>query len=353
MIYIIAEAGVNHNGSFELAKKLIDVAAEAGADAVKFQTFNTDITISRKAVKANYQISTTDAEETQYDMVKKLEFSAETFKKLADYCKEKGITFLSTPFDLPSVDVLKNLGVPMLKISSGEVMNGPLILKAARTGLPVVLSTGISTLADVEQALGIFAYGYLGGKNPSVAAFKEAYSSPEGQKILKEKLTLLHCTTEYPCPLEDVNLSVMQTMHHAFGLQVGYSDHTAGITVPIAAAALGATVIEKHFTLDKNMPGPDHTASIEPHELKAMVRGIRDAEKALGNPIKVITPSEQKNIVIARKSLVASKPIKKGEIFTEENLGFMRPGSGTMPIYYWEYLGKTAAKDYEVEEMIG
>ena len=352
MIYIIAEAGVNHNGSFELAKKLIDVAAESGADAVKFQTFNTDITISRKAVKAEYQKNTTDGEESQYDMVKKLEFSAETFKKLADYCKTKNIQFLSTPFDLPSVDVLNNLGVPLLKISSGEVMNGPLILKAARTGLPIVLSTGISTLADVEQALGIFAYGYLGGEKPSIAAFKEAYSSPEGQKILKEKMTLLHCTTEYPCPLEDVNLSVMKTMHHAFGLPVGYSDHTAGITVPIAAAALGATLIEKHFTLDKNMPGPDHQASLDPQELAAMVKGIRDAEKSTGNPVKVITHSERKNISIARKSLVASKAIKKGEIFTEENLSFMRPGNGIPPVYYWEYLGKQAGKDYDAEEMI-
>jgi N-acetylneuraminate synthase len=353
-IYIIAEAGVNHNGSLDLAKKLIDVAVDAGADAVKFQTFRAEKCVSRKAPKAGYQRKTTIAEESQYEMVKKLELGEAAHEALEEHCKKKRIQFLSTPFDLESLDFLvKKLDLPRIKLASGEITNGPLLLEAARSGKPVILSTGMCTLGEIETALGVLAFGYTQlGKSPSKQAFQEAYRAESGQKVLKEKVVLLHCTTEYPAPFEDVHLRVMDTMREAFGLPVGYSDHTSGIAIPIAAAAKGAVVIEKHFTLDRSLPGPDHKASLEPDELKKMVSSIRQVELALGSPLKVPATSEIKNKAIARKSLAALQKIKKGTPFSTDNLGAKRPAHGISPMYYWERLGSIADRDYEPDELI-
>ncbi|BCJ87881.1 N-acetylneuraminate synthase [Effusibacillus dendaii] len=353
-VYIIAEAGVNHNGSLEIAKQLIDVACEAGADAIKFQTFKAEKLVGQNAPKAEYQTKTTDVFESQFEMIKKLELDETAHRVLIDYCLEKGIQFLSTPFDLESVDLLANsFNLPRLKISSGEITNAPLLLKAARSGKPIILSTGMSTLGDVEQALAVLAFGYTNGSAiPSINAFNQAYCSTEGQRALQENVVLLHCTTEYPTPFEDVNLSVMDTLSAAFGLPVGFSDHTPGIAVPAAAVARGAVVIEKHFTLDKTLPGPDHKASLEPDELYNMIQAIRQVEAAIGNPVKSPAPSELKNLSVARKSLVAARVIQKGEIFTEENLTVKRPGGGISPMLYWEWLGKKAEKNYEPDEKV-
>lgn len=351
-VYIIAEAGVNHNGSVEMAKQLVDAAANAGADAVKFQTFKAERLVSKFAQKADYQKRTTDAEESQFAMIKRLELDVDTHHILQQYCSEWKIEFLSTPFDIDSVDLLTGLGVSRLKVPSGEITNAPLLLKVARTGLPLILSTGMSTLGEVEQALAVLAFGYSGGEHPSRRAFAEAYTSPEAQTKLRENVTLLHCTTEYPTPFGDVNLRAMDTLHAAFGLPVGYSDHTEGIAVPIAAVARGAKLIEKHFTLDRTLPGPDHKASLEPDELTAMVRSIRDIEKALGNPRKAPAVSEVKNMDIARKSLVAARNIEKGETFTADNLTVKRPGSGRSPMDYWEVLGMPAERAYREDETI-
>lgn len=353
-VFIIAEAGVNHNGSLDMALQLIDAAAEAGADAVKFQTFRSEAVISRFAVKAEYQAKTTGGDESQLDMVKKLELGAQAHLALVAHCAKRSIRFLSTPFDLESVDLLVDqLNVPLLKIPSGEITNAPLMLKIARTGRPVILSTGMSTLGDIENALGVLAFGYTWAETaPGREAFTQAYFSPEGQAALRRNVTLLHCTTEYPAPIEEVNLRVMQTMSHAFGLPVGYSDHTEGITIPVAATALGATVIEKHFTLDRELPGPDHKASLEPAELKQMVAAIRQVEKALGTGRKVPAPSEQKNMAIARKSIVAARDIRLGEMLNEENLTTKRPGDGTSPLFYWELVGTHAKRDYQQDEAI-
>jgi N-acetylneuraminate synthase len=351
---IIAEAGDNHNGSVKMAKKLIDVAVEAGADIVKFQTFCSEEVISRFAPKAEYQTVTTDSDESQLDMVKKLELNADEHKLLVEYCKEKNIEFLSTPFDIPSVKLLVDeLHVKMLKIPSGEITSGPLLLKAAQTDKKIILSTGMSTLTEVEQALGVLAFGYLHlHQKPSKELFQQAYCSVAGQSILKEKVQLLHCTTEYPAPYVDVNLAVMDTLRQAFGLPVGLSDHTQGIAVPIAAVSLGACIVEKHFTLDKNLPGPDHKASLEPQELKAMVQAIRQVEQAIGQARKIPAASEMKNKPIARKSLVARYAICKGEILTEDNITFKRPGTGTSPMEFWGIIGKTAQRSYQDDEVI-
>ncbi|MEZ0296860.1 MAG: N-acetylneuraminate synthase, partial [Candidatus Methylacidiphilales bacterium] len=300
-VYIIAEAGVNHNGCLDTAERLIDAAKAAGADAVKFQTFRADSLVSKSAKKAAYQQQTTDAEESQYQMIKNLELNEEAHVRLRQYCVKSGIEFLSTPFDLESVDLLVKLGVSRLKIPSGELTNAPLILKVAQTGLPLILSTGMATLAEVEQALQVIAYGIAASKSagtpPSRRAFADAYTTASAleQTELNRRVTLLHCTTEYPAPVHSVNLRAMDTLRHAFGLSVGYSDHTQGITIPIAAVARGAVLIEKHFTLDRTMPGPDHKASLEPPELAAMVRGIRETEAALGSPRKVPAASEIRN----------------------------------------------------------
>ncbi|TJY41963.1 N-acetylneuraminate synthase [Cohnella pontilimi] len=352
--YIIAEAGVNHNGSLQMAKQLIDAALEAGADAVKFQSFKTENEISRHAPKAEYQTVSTDKEESQFDMVKKLELNQEAHAELIAYCKQEGIEFLSTPFDHESAAMLTDyFRLKTVKIPSGEVVNAPLLLQIARTGVDIILSTGMCTLGEVESALAVLAFGYMGQNGlPTTDHFMKAYYSSEGQRLLQEKVTLLHCTTEYPTPFDDVNLRVIDTFAQAFGLKTGLSDHTDGIAIPIAAVARGARVIEKHFTLDRRLPGPDHQASLEPSDLKRMIEGIRQTEAAIGRSVKVPAASEQKNLGIVRKSLVASVPIRKGELFSEYNLTAKRPGTGVSPMRYWEYLGISANRDYEEDEVI-
>lgn len=326
-VYLIAEAGVNHNGSYELACKLVDSARAAGVDCIKFQTFKSKNLVSNSAQKAEYQKDTT-GEGPQVDMLKKLELSYDEFLALKDYCDKVGICFLSTPFDFDSIDFLNSIDMPFWKIPSGEVTNYPYLVALAKTGKPVVMSTGMCDMSDIQTAIDVLR------KN--------------GTKDIK----LLHCNTEYPTPFEDVNLRAMQTMRDAFGLEVGYSDHTKGIEVPVAAVALGATVIEKHFTLDRNMEGPDHKASLEPDELAKMVSSIRNIEKALGKGDKIPSLSEMKNITVARKSIVAAKNIKMGELLTEENITAKRPGTGITPMKWNEVLGTRAVRDFEEDELI-
>jgi len=353
-VYIIAEVGVNHNGSVEMAKELIDKAAAAGADAVKFQTFKARRVVSRFAPKADYQKETTGAGESQLAMIRRLELDEEAQRLLAEHCRGGKIEFLSSPFDVDSVDFLvQELDLRRIKIPSGEITNGPYLLHVAKTGRPVILSTGMSTLAEIETALGVLAFGYLSRPvEPSRDNFRAAYCSEDGQAFLRERVTLLHCTTEYPAPFEEANLKAMNTMRTAFGLPVGLSDHTVGIAVPIAAVALGAVVIEKHFTLDRELPGPDHKASLEPEELKAMIGSIRQVEAALGSGLKIPTPGELKNREIARKSLVAAKRIPRGEALLPEHITAKRPGTGIAPMMYWDVLGQAAKKDYDEDEII-
>lgn len=327
-VYIIAEAGDNHNGNFELAKKLVDVAVMAGADCVKFQTFITEEVISKRAKMAEYQKENTGKDESQFEMVKKLELPFDDFERLNYYCNEKNIQFLSTPFDIPSVEFLDKLNLPFWKVPSGEVTNLPYLLAIAKTQKPVIMSTGMCEISEIEMA---------------VKALQDN-GTP--------KITLLHCNTEYPTPFEDVNLNAMITLKEKFDVDVGYSDHTLGIEVPIAAVGLCASVIEKHFTLDKNMQGPDHKASLEPKELIAMVKAIRNIEKAMGNGVKRPSASEQKNIDIARKSIVARCKIKKGEQFTQRNLTTKRPGYGISPMSWFQVMGLTAKRDYDEDELI-
>ena len=328
---IIAEAGVNHNGDIDCAKKLIVAAAQAGADLVKFQTFSANNLVSSDAPKAQYQKRTTSGSESQLEMLQKLELSRNDHAVLIEECRANGIGFLSTAFDAQSFDWLMELGcLGLVKIPSGELTNLPLIRRMSRVGKPLLLSTGMANLGDVEAAIEVV----------------EAAGTP------RDLITILHCTTEYPTPMEEVNLRAMVSMRHAFGVNTGYSDHTPGIEVPIAAVALGATVIEKHFTLDRNLPGPDHKASLEPHELKAMVDGIRNIESALGDGVKRPSPSELKNRPIVRKSLVALRPISRGEAFSAENMGAKRPGTGLSPMMWDEVVGRTANKDFSVDEMI-
>lgn len=328
--FIIAEAGVNHNGDLELAKKLIASSAEAGVDAVKFQSFKAENIVSINAPKAEYQKQTTGEKENQFEMIKKLELDVESHKILMQQCAENNIMFLSSPFDLDSIDLLNELGLEIFKIPSGEITNLPYLKKIGKLNKKVILSTGMSDLGEIEDAIDILT---------------EAGAA-------KEKIMVLHCNTEYPTPMEDVNLTAMLTIKSAFGVEVGYSDHTNGIEIPIAAVALGAQVIEKHFTLNNNMEGPDHRASLEPHELKAMVTAIRNIEKALGNGIKKPSKSEAKNKPIARKSIVAIHNIKKGEIFTTENIGIKRPGNGISPMRWNELVGTLAQKKYSIDELI-
>jgi len=353
-VYIIAEAGVNHNGNVGLAKQLVDVAAKAGADAVKFQTFKAERLVSRTAVKADYQTRNTGSDESQFEMIKRLELDEAAHAELIDHCQSRGIQFLSTPFDLESVSLLAGrFDLPYLKMPSGDITNGPLLLEAARTRKPIILSTGMSTLGEVEDALGVLAYGYLDGDaQPSRDSFKEAYASEEGRRLLRNKVTLLHCTTEYPAPLNEVNLRAMDTLHRAFGLPVGYSDHTQGVAIPVAAVARGATMIEKHFTLDRSMPGPDHKASLEPDELAHMVKMIREVELSLGDGAKHATLSELKNLPVARKSLVVTRSVRSGESLTFENLGVKRPGNGISPLRYWEFLGRTLSQDLAADGLV-
>jgi len=328
--FIIAEAGVNHNGSLELAKRLVDVAVEAGADAVKFQTFKADKLVSKAAQKADYQKQTTSAGESQYEMIKKLELDESAHRELICYCNEKQIMFLSTPFDHDSIELLKNFGMPIFKIPSGEITNLPYLRHIGGIGKEVILSTGMADLGEIEDALDVIMQS----------------GTP------KEKITVLHATTEYPCRIEEVNLRAMQTICAAFGVKVGYSDHTQGIEVPIAAVAMGACIIEKHFTLDRTMEGPDHKASLEPNELNAMVRAIRHIYHALGDGIKKPCKSEIKNIAIARKSIVAARPIKSGESFCTDNITIKRPGNGISPMRWDEVIGRIAPHEFSADELI-
>lgn len=352
--YVIAEAGVNHNGSLELALRLIDAAAQAGADAVKFQTFQASRVISAHAPKCEYQIHTTAQSQSQQDMIRQLELRQDWHPILAERCHEQNITFLSTGFDEPSVRFLaEDMGVAAFKIPSGEVTNAPLLLTIAGYGRPMMMSSGMCTLGELETALGILAFGLLKlAVPPSPEAFHDAFVSAEGQTALARNVTLLHCTSEYPAAYNEVNLKVMQTMSAAFGLPVGLSDHTPGIAIPIAATALGAAVIEKHFTLDRTMTGPDHLASIEPDELGAMIAGIRATELALGSAVKRPTPAEWKNRAIIRRSLVAARPIAAGETFTPECIDIKRPGNGISPLRYWALLGRKASRAYDADELI-
>jgi len=326
--FIIAEAGVNHNGDQNLAKKMIDVACEAGADAVKFQTFVPENVISIFAEKAPYQKESTGAAESQLDMVRKFYLTFEQFIGLSEYSKSKGIMFLSTPFDIDSLEFLETIDMPIIKIPSGEIVNLPLLLAVATFQKPVILSTGMSTMEEVRFARNLLL------ENGA------------------ESVCLLHCNTEYPTPYKDANLRAMLALEQEFGGDVGYSDHTLGIEAPIAAVALGAKVIEKHFTLDKTMEGPDHSSSIEPDELKAMIKAIRNIEEALGIQEKTPTASEMKNISIARKSIVAGRDILAGEVFTKNNLAIKRPGTGISPTQWFEVIGKTAKRDFSYDELI-
>lgn len=329
-VFIIAEAGVNHNGKKELAKKLIDVASEAGADAVKFQTFKTENLVSKNAQKAEYQKQTTNKEESQFEMIKKLELDVDTHKELISYAQEKNIMFLSTPFDHDSIELLDDLGLKIFKIPSGEITNLPYLRQIGKLNKKVILSTGMADIGEIEDALDILiSYG-----------------------TKKENIIVLHANTEYPTPMEDVNLKAMVTIGNTFDIKFGYSDHTLGIEVPTAAVAMGAYCIEKHFTLDKTMEGPDHKASLEPDELKAMVRAIRNIEKALGSTLKKPSKSEAKNKEIVRKSIVAKTEIKVGEVFTEDKLAIKRPGNGISPMQWDEIIGTFAQKDYKEDELI-
>lgn len=330
-VLIIAEAGVNHNGSMQIAKQMVDKAVEAGVDVIKFQTFKSEKLVSKAAKQAEYQQRNIgNGDEGQLTMLKKLELSVENHQELIQYCQERNIRFWSTAFDMESIDFLHSLNLGLWKIPSGEITNYPYLKKIASFHEPIILSTGMCELSDIEAALNVLI--------------------DEG--IKKEQITVLHCNTEYPTPYNDVNLKAMLEISEKFGVNIGYSDHTQGVEVPIAAVALGATVIEKHFTLDKNMEGPDHKASLEPDELKAMVTAIRHIEQALGTGHKSISESERKNIEIARKSIVAACPIKQGEMLTEENLTVKRPGNGISPMRWKEVLGTLAIKDFEEEDMI-
>jgi len=355
MTLIIAEAGVNHNGDEALAFQLVDAAHQAGADIVKFQTFKAKKLVTEQAKQADYQVANTQKQESQLAMLSRLELSYAAHQQLVKYCESLGIEFLSTAFDSESLDFLVNdLGLTRLKLPSGELTNAPLVLEHARTGCDLIVSTGMATLAEIEMALGVIAFGYTAAENavPSMMAFQQAYASNEGKKALKEKVTILHCTTEYPAPMAEINLKAMDTLGKAFDLPAGYSDHSEGITIPIAAVARGAVLIEKHFTLDKNMEGPDHKASLDPDELASMVKAIRQVEVALGSTVKSPTVSEVKNKSVIRKSLVVSQVIRAGESFTADNLTIKRPGNGMSPYQYWEMLERKASRDYQVGDLI-
>lgn len=329
-VMIIAEAGVNHNGDYALACRLADAAKAAGADVVKFQTGIPEKVISTFARQAEYQAANTGVQESQLDMVRRIMLRPDDFLPLRDYCRSIGIRFLSTPFDLDSIDILRPLAMDMVKVPSGEITNLPYLRKIASMRLPVVMSTGMSRLAEVDDALAVLT----------------------GCGMSLDDITLLHCNTQYPTPYSDVNLRAMETLRAAFGCKVGYSDHTPGIEVPVAAVAMGAQVIEKHFTLDRNLPGPDHKASLEPDELAAMVRAIRHTEQALGSPVKHVTESESGNVAVARKSIIAARPIKKGELFTEDNITVKRPGDGLSPMLWDLVLGMPAPRDFAYDEKI-
>jgi N-acetylneuraminate synthase len=352
---IIAEAGVNHNGDLACALAMVEAAAKAGADIIKFQSFRADKLAAAAAVKARYQQLATGGNQSQLEMLRALELNEDDERRIAEACATAGITYMSTPFDSDSAThLVKNIGVSTLKVGSGDLTNAPLLLQLAQFRLPIILSTGMAALAEVEQALGVIAFGYLRKSNtkPTATDFTETLLDRDAWAELYDKVTLLHCTTEYPAAPHSINLRAMATLSSAFGLKVGFSDHSKGIHLATAAAALGATVIEKHFTLNRSQPGPDHTASLEPNELCKMIETIRDVETALGDGRKIPAAEEIPNRLVARRSLIVTKPVWRGEIFTEQNLGVKRPGSGISPMEYWKYLGSRANRDYAADEAL-
>ena len=353
--FVIAEAGVNHNGDLARADEMIAAAAEAGADAIKFQTFVPEACIAAAAPKAAYQKAATGSEEGQLAMVRRLALGRDDFRRLAATARSRGLVFLSTAFDHESLAFLVDrLDVTPFKVASGEITNAPLLHAHALTGRPLLLSTGMASLGEIEFALGLIAHAGLHPGDPprTREAVRDAWTSEEGRRIVAERVTLLHCVSAYPAPDESLDLRSIATLRTAFGLPVGYSDHSIGIAAPMAAVALGATVIEKHFTLDRTLPGPDHAASLEPDELAEMVAGIRCVEAALGDGAKRIGATERANRAVARKSLVAARPIRRGEPFTPDNLTAKRPGTGRDPFHYWRLLGTPAARDYAADELI-
>lgn len=351
-VTVIAEAGVNHNGRLDLALALVDAAADAGADVVKFQTFRADQLVTRSARMADYQIRNT-GEASQFEMLKALELDGAAHRQLIAHCGKRGVAFLSTPFDSLSLGLLtEELGMKRLKVGSGDLTNAPILLEMARRDSAVILSTGMATIDEIAESLGVLAFGYIGGKEPSRPGFRAAFASAEGQAALLRNVTLLHCTSDYPATPDEINLKAMDTLAQTFNLPVGFSDHSEGIAIAIAAVGRGAVMIEKHLTLDRSMPGPDHRASIEPADFKALVSAVRLVERALGNGRKVPMPSELKTIPVARKSIVARAAIQRGEKFVAATLTVKRPGHGLAPILYWELLGRPASRDYEAEEVI-
>ncbi|WP_312470772.1 N-acetylneuraminate synthase [Neobacillus sp.] len=352
--YIIAEAGVNHNGSLNLAFALVDAAVKAGVDAVKFQTYKTENLVTKNAKQAKYQIKNIGEETSQFDMLKKLELSFKAFLQLKEYCDEKKIEFLSTPFDHESVNFLiDKIKINMVKIPSGELTNFPFIHYVATKRKPIILSTGMASLVEIHESLSFIAFGLAyPNEKVKIDTVRAFYHTSEAKKWLRDYVTILHCTTEYPTPFTDINLLAMDLLKQEFQMNVGLSDHSEGIYVPFAAVARGAQVIEKHFTVSRYLPGPDHHASLEPDELAEMVKAIRLIEKSLGNSEKIPTINEQQNKIVVRKSLVAAKSILAGQSFTEENLTVKRPGSGMTPSQFWSLIGKTASKNYEEDELI-
>ncbi len=351
--FLIAEAGVNHNGSLDMALQLVDVAANAGADAVKFQTFKAMSLVTTNAPQAKYQTVNMKESETQLTMLERLELSEESHHKLVKHCRQVGIRFMSTAFDVDSLAFLAKLDVPALKIPSGDITCAPLLLNAARLHIPLIVSTGMSTLADIENALGVIAFGLTTDREPTGRNdFIEAYSSLAGQEALSKYVSLLHCVSQYPAPPSSVNLRAMDSMAQCFKLPIGYSDHTLGIEVSLAAVARGATIIEKHFTLNRKLPGPDHAASIEPEELNQLVTSIRNIESSLGNGLKAPNAVEEDTSQVVRRSLVAARPISRGEFIKSNDLAFKRPGYGLSPMEFWDVVGRQAVHDFAVDELI-
>lgn len=353
-VYIIAEAGVNHNGDVSLAKELIDIASDAGADAIKFQTFIATEVISIHANQADYQVKNTGLQESQLAMVKKLELPLDDFKALYLYAKNKGITFLSTAFDPVSLKFLvKDCNIPLIKIPSGEITNAPLLFACARYNMPIVLSTGMANLDEIERALAVLSYGWVHESEPeSLQECIDFYQTEDGIRALYKNITILQCITEYPAPYKDTNLKAMQAIADKFHCPIGLSDHSLGLHIPVAAVAMGATIIEKHFTINQNLPGPDHKASLSPDELKTMIHYIRDVEAAFGDGHKQARDSEKKNMTIARRSIVAADNLKKDEVYAMSNITCKRPGSGVSAMLYWDYLGKECNNEYKVDELI-
>jgi N-acetylneuraminate synthase len=352
--FVIAEAGVNHNGDVDLALRLVDVAADAGADAVKFQTYRADEIASANAPKAAYQVTAADAGESQREMLERLELPIDAYDIITDRCRSRGIEFMSTGFDIASLRMLvERVGIQRIKIPSGEITNGPLLLAAARSGLPIILSTGMSDLDEIEHALSVIAFGSVESLgHPDEKILEKMLEQPDAYNAVRNKVTVLQCTSQYPAPVAKINLRAMETIAGRFGTAVGLSDHSAGIIVPIIAAARGATMVEKHITTDRNLSGPDHAASIEPEELAEMIGAVRTAELSLGTGEKRPTPSEKNMRLVARRSLVAVREIVAGETFDTENLAARRPGGGLSPMQYWKYLGRKATRNYAADEQI-